>query len=138
LVSPAFAGAWGSGSFENDDALDWIASLEHAKDASVLATALSAVNPKSDYVQAPDCSVALAAAEVVAAAHGQPSKTLPVEASAWLKRVHPTGSELTGRAQNAVAFCRDSQNSELRQLWAESNDYQAWLADTAGLLARLK
>lgn len=29
LVAPnAFAGAWGVGSFDNDDALDWIAELE--------------------------------------------------------------------------------------------------------------
>jgi hypothetical protein len=139
VTSQAFAGAWGFGSFENDDALDWVSELERASGPKVLADALRDINPGSKYVEAPDCSVALAAAETVAAAHGRASKGLPGEASAWLKRVKPVvGAELVERARTAVTFCRDDENSELRQLWAASKDFQAWLADTANLLSRLE
>lgn len=134
----AFAGAWGAGSFDNDDALDWISELEQAASPSVLFLAFTGVSSESDYVEAPRCSAALAAAEVVAAAQGRPSKALPNEVRRWLKRVRPTiGAELVRNARGAVSFCRDSQNSELRQLWAESEDFQAWLAGTASLLSRL-
>lgn len=139
FTSAAFAGAWGLASFDNDDAMDWVASLEQADDLSVLDAAFSSVDPNSKYVEAPECSMALAAAEVVAAARGQPAKDLPAEAVAWLKRERPTiGPELVKRARNSVTFCRESENSELRQLWAESKQYQAWLKDTEQLLARLK
>jgi hypothetical protein len=139
VASSAFAGAWGIGSFDNDDALDWLSELEAAASPAVLTAALSGIDAKAKYVEAPDCSIALASAEVVAAAHGRPSKTLPAEATAWLKRVRPSISpELLQQARTAVAFCRDHANSELRQLWADSKDFQGWLADTADLSSRLK
>lgn len=139
VVSSAMAGAWGVGSFDNDDALDWTGELERAASPSVLTAALGGINPKSKYVEAPECAAALAAAEVVAAAHGRPSKAFPVEATAWLKRVRPTiGPDLVQQARTAVTFCRDSANSELRQLWMDSKDFQAWLADTANLVTRLE
>ena len=139
VASSAVAGAWGIGSFDNDDALDWLSELEEAPNAALLTATLSGIDPRSEYVEAPDCSVALAAAEVVAAAHGRPSKSLPAEAIAWLKRVHPSiAPELIQQARTAVTFCRDDANSELRQLWADSKDFPAWLTDTASLLSRLK
>lgn len=139
VASVAFAGAWGVGPFDNDDALDWVAELERAASPKVLISALSEIGPKSQYVEAPECSIALAAAEVVAAAHGRPSKTLPAEVTAWIGRVRPViEPELFAHARTAVAFCRDNAQSELRQLWSESKEFQVWLADTADLLARLK
>jgi hypothetical protein len=101
--------------------------------------ALSGINPAANYVEAPECSAALAAAEVVAAAYGKPSKALPAGARTWIRRVRPAvNADVLKMARTAVGFCRDGKNSELRQLWAESKDYQEWLADTASLLSRLK
>lgn len=139
VASSAIAGAWGIGSFDNDDALDWISELEQANSPAALTAPLGGIDAKSKYVEAPDCAMALAAAEVIAAAHGRPSKALPAEATQWLKRVHPTiGPALVQQAHTTVTLCRDAANSELRQLWADSKDFQAWLADTANLLSRLE
>src|SRR5215510_10818731 len=128
VASSAVAGTWQIGSFENDDAADWISELEQADGPSVLTATLRGVDSKAKFVEAPDCAMALAAAEVIAAARGRPSKALPAEVDAWLKRVRPSvGPELVQQARTAVAFCRDNANSELRQLWMDSKDFPAWL-----------
>jgi hypothetical protein len=136
LVSPClFAGAWGFKTFENDDALDWLDSLDSHSGSGLLMTALRAAK----YLEAPQCSQALAAAEVVAAAHGKASNTLPAAAMHWVQRVKPTVTpEMLTTARSAVDGCRNSEHSELRALWLESKQSAAWLAETASLRARLE
>ena len=56
-------GAWGSGPFENDDACDWLDELADSGVAA-LREAL-ALADAADYLEAPDGSVVVAAAEVV-------------------------------------------------------------------------
>jgi hypothetical protein len=138
-VPCALAGAWGFHSFENDDALDWAADLDHASGPQLLASTFRKIDARAKYIEAPDCSLAVAAAEVVAAARGHPATTMPSEVSAWINRVHPTVSaDLLAAARTAVAACRDGRNSELRELWQGSKDAKSWLNDTANLLHRLK
>jgi len=133
----ALAGAWGFGSFENDDALDWVADLERASGLQLIDSTLRHIDTKAKSIEAPDCS--LAASEVVAAARGSPAKTVPSEVSAWITRVHPiVSAELLAAARSAVAACRDGRHSELRELWQDSKDARSWLNDTANLLQRLK
>jgi hypothetical protein len=135
----AFAGAWGFSPFENDDALDWVADLEETSGPQYLADTFLQIDAKAKYIEAPDCSFALAAAEVVAATRGHPTTTIPPEVSRWVKRVQPTVSDdLVAAARSAVATCRDGRNSELRELWQDSKDAKSWLEDTDNLLRRLK
>src|SRR2546430_16610875 len=69
LTGTAYAGAWGDGNFENDDALDWVADcVKSATPVPVSAAIDGAV--RSKYIEAPEGSAAVAAAEVVAAALG--------------------------------------------------------------------
>jgi len=134
----AWAGAWGFGSFENDDALDWVSELERVSGPQILVAALHSIDPKAKYIDAPDCAVALAAAEVVAAARGHPVAALPAEVTRWIVRTRPrVDTDLLAMARSAVTACRDGKNSELRDLWLEG-DGKAWLDDSAKLLARLK
>ena len=79
-------GAWGSGSFKNDDAMDWVWTLEGDTDGSVLRATLTPVAETSpdDYLEAPDACCALAAAEVVAAGSGTPAIGLPEEVNRWV------------------------------------------------------
>jgi hypothetical protein len=67
-------GAWGFQAFENDDALDWLEELE-VGGAEVVRQGLNAV--ADGYIEAPDGSVAVAAAEITAAAQGIPHGDLP-------------------------------------------------------------
>ena len=129
-------GAWGLESFENDDAMDWVAELQRE---GLLATggALQAVvELADDYLEAPVCSEGLAAAEVIAALHGRPASSLPDEVLEWVRR-YPgdPGPELTRDARIAVdAILR---KSELRELWEESDEFAGWQRSVADLQSRL-
>ena len=138
-VRCAMAGAWGVSSFKNDDALDWVADLRHAVESQLLDSTLQRIDAKAKYVEAPDCAVALAAAEVIAAALGHPAKTVPSEVTEWIRQVRPRINEvLLAKARSAVTVCRDGKNSELRELWKDSRTEKDWLNDTSELLQRLK
>lgn len=80
----ASAGAWESGSFDNDDAMDWVAMCVRSKGASAVGKTLEA-SLKPAYLEAPEASEAIAAAEVVAAARGKPNSKLPSTLATWLQ-----------------------------------------------------
>jgi hypothetical protein len=82
-------GAWGSGSFENDDASDWLGAFCDAPDKELISDALSTVAEMDadEYLEAPDCSVALAAAEVVAALKDPPNPDMPDDAKECIAKL---------------------------------------------------
>lgn len=125
-------GAWGAGTFDNDDALDWLDDLvDGASDAIRLA--LEATD--AEQLEAPDASSALAAAEVVAAALGHPAAELPGEVSDWLEQNGTkSAAALAPLARQAVERVR--QNSELKDLWEEA-DPSEWTAALDDLRKRL-
>jgi hypothetical protein len=140
LVAPllAQAGAWGPDSFENDDALDWVGDCADGKSQSAVRAAFAAVMQGS-YVQAPDASAAVAAAEVVAAVVGRPHPSPPTELAKCIKRNSTQElRSLLPEAQRALARIRDPKVSELSQLWADtkSNDWSRAIADLEARLAR--
>ena len=129
-------GAWSHTSFGNDDASDFIYEVEE-DGAPAVANAFEVVNHLSadDYLEAPDASVALAAAELVAAAGGQPPANFPEQAAAVVSRIS-NHRALRGDALSAVK--RVLKNSELRELWSEAEDFDKWRAEVEGLIERLK
>jgi hypothetical protein len=132
-------GTWGTGTFENDGASDWVYDLEEAKaPASFLAETLkSGLN--EEYLESTDASNALAAAEVVAALLGHPAANLPQSVTSWLS--NHAGLELPPdlREQAVAAVDRaHSPPSELLELWEESGEMENWLAGLTNLEARLK
>ena len=133
-------GAWGTESFDNDAAMDWVAELEAATDLRAVADALGAA-ASEEYLDADVGSVGLAAAEVVAALRGRPAAELPEEVAAWVEghRVPPDAA-LLGAAVRAVdAIAGEPERSELRELWDEAadDDRAAWRAAVADLRDRL-
>ncbi len=76
------------------------------------------------YLEAPDCSAALAAAEVVAAAAGRPGADLPEEVRTWVA-AHgmQIPSDLAALSHRAID--RITQESELRELWDETEQADA-------------
>jgi hypothetical protein len=115
----AYAGAWGDGSFENDDALDWVAECTRSRDIIPVRRALESVLNVS-YIEAPQASEAIAASEVVAASLGKPSPKLPPELKTWLRHQRLAQiSQLAPLAKKALARIRDPKISELWQLWSE-------------------
>lgn len=128
-------GAWGAGSFENDDAMDFVAELEDAGLEPVEAALQKVLDAEA--IEAPDASVALAAAEAMAVLRNRPAENLPPEVLEWAKigrrlRLTPAFFE---KAKSAVQRVKDS--SELKELWDESGDAAEWQAKVDDLLARL-
>jgi hypothetical protein len=130
-------GAWDFGPFDNDDASDWLYELEESSSTSAIAAALNIVTDSGDeYLEAPDCSNALAAAEIVAALRGRPIAKLPDNAKAWVdahKEIE--ASFLVPLAQAAIQRIRT--NSELKELWDESDEAPKWYATLDDVSSRL-
>jgi hypothetical protein len=110
--------------------------LEEANDLELVrGTLLPAADPDG-YLEAPTCSMALAAAEVVAALAGRPAPDLPEEVRTWVAAhrltVTPDLRALSLRALDQVAA-----DSELKELWAESEESGAWIDGLQELRSRL-
>jgi hypothetical protein len=131
-------GAWGSGPFDNDDASDWVYELEGADDLSLCRDALEEAALVSGYLDVGEGTKALAAAEVVAAAAGRRGSDLPEDVDAWLDtiRPEPTPDDLA-LARRAVERVKGN-DSELAELWAESDASTEWLGLVDNLLKRLR
>jgi hypothetical protein len=132
-------GTWGTEVFANDDAMDWIAELENTDDISVLERALEGVNGANGHLEAPECSVALAAAEVVATILKKPGPDVPSEVFEWIARV---GRDMPPSLEDDAlrALDRISAESELLDLWEEAGEPElgAWHATIAELRGRLE
>lgn len=126
-------GAWGPGSFDNDDALDWVADLHDDGDVRMISMAFDEADEGE--IELPEAASIIAAAETVAAMNGRPSADLPGEAADWLAANRPRpDAALTARARAAVAAVR--AGSELKELW-EQHDSTGWYAALDDLLHRL-
>jgi Domain of unknown function (DUF4259)/Immunity protein 26 len=134
-------GAWGTGSFENDDALDFVVTLEReglaAIDAALERVAGLGVR---DYLEAPDASFAIAAGEILAAARDGDVSRLPEAAQNWLDgRADGLASPaLLALARRSVE--RVLQQSELKDLWEEGDadgQSEAWSNGVRALVTRL-
>jgi hypothetical protein len=131
-------GAWGADSFENDDACDWLADFCDDPNNESIVTALSTVSEMdtADYLEAPECSIGIAAAEVVAAQKGTPNPNLDNNAKECVAKLEIEANlGLVSLALKALE--RIKTNSELKELWDESESPGEWYQAVANLEARL-
>lgn len=139
-------GAWGGGTFANDDAADWAGELvdggstEHVRGALTVA----AERPGDEYLESPEGSEALVAAEMVAAARGKPvAADAYSEAALTWAREHPDigTADWVTLAQRAVSRVL-APESELRELWrdddgADPDAAREWTGAVEDLQSRL-
>jgi hypothetical protein len=127
-------GAWGYLPFENDDALDWLDELE-AGGADVVRRAL--VKAGDGYVEAPEGSVAIAAAEITSACQGNPPGELPENVATWVT-AHGAelGAEEVELALEAVGRVA-GEESELAELWDDADEPE-WRESIEDLSERLR
>jgi hypothetical protein len=128
-------GAWGVGNFDNDDAADWAYELTESVGTDVLTTALEEAGSVG-YLEAPVACIALAAAEVVAALLGNPGKALPDEMRKWVA-VNDVEVEHDLLSLARAAVERVKEDSELRELWQDSDQYAQWRSLQDDLIKRL-
>ena len=131
-------GAWGIGIFENDDASDWLYTLVEEEGVDALRPTLMAAADlfgiTEEMLEEPAGSEALAAAEVVAALLGKTSLNLPEQVLEWVQGKE-FGPELAFVALKAVKVVLT--NSELKELWEESDYFNAWMSIVNSLRERL-
>ena len=132
-------GAWGSGSFENDTALDWAAGVASLDDVRATFDRLEVdAGPAGDLIDADLACELIAAAETVAMLMGRASADFPEDLRARLEGAGAPDDRLYHRARDAV--CRVLRNSELAELWAEGAGDPAdneWHVAITGLVDRL-
>lgn len=134
-------GAWSHEPFGNDTANDWAYGLEETTDTALIEEALDKVlAAKSEYLEAPDAEEAIAAVEVVAKMLGRGTQTdaYTEKVDKWILDLSIKPSESL-KAKSALALKRIlSADSELNELWSESEDASEWQASVHRLLAAVE
>ncbi|MFC5453025.1 DUF4259 domain-containing protein [Paenibacillus aestuarii] len=129
-------GAWGTKSFDNDDALDWVGDLLDSEGHEFLKKTLELVGHEQ-YLDACEASQAIAAAEVVAALIGRPSEDLSEELIEWLDSQKDFDKILVEVSRKALKRVL-GDDSELKDLWEESDCYEEWRGQIKELEGRLQ
>jgi Domain of unknown function (DUF4259) len=129
-------GIWGSGIFDNDDAMDFVEQLVPLRNISSLRNALYKVVEPQHYLELPECCIALAAIELIAAMKNKNYSLLPEFARTWAIDMNfSINAQLIGLAQNAIQAI--TTESELQNLWSKSDIYNDWIEVIVGLTERL-
>ena len=134
-IQEGFVGAWGTGSFENDDAADWVAGLGTIEPDDLTKILVQAADDPA-YLEAPAASAAVAAGEVVAALNGSAAEGAPAAIVDWAKK-YPQALTPELRAVAVRALERVRRNSELKDLWLEADGLNEWIAAIRELQGRL-
>jgi hypothetical protein len=130
---------WGSGSFENEDAQNFLGRLNLLGMDDLREILARAAD--RDYVEAPESGVVVAAAEVVAALAASAkdetaSSSTPRQIFDWVSKCETkVPPDLVDLARAAVEKVRTS--SELKDLWLEADGLNEWSAALRDLEARL-
>ncbi|MEM6483662.1 MAG: DUF4259 domain-containing protein [Pseudomonadota bacterium] len=128
-------GAFGAGTSDNDDALDFLEVLVESDDSGTLIAALDEALA-ADYLEMPEASAALVAAEALAAKNLRPVGDLPPDLAAWVQRSRFLLTEpLLSKAIKAVS--RVGSDSELNDEWSASDAPGEWHAALSDLKERL-
>ncbi|MBP3965508.1 DUF4259 domain-containing protein [Paenibacillus lignilyticus] len=133
-------GAWGTGIFENDDVLDWKAELLDSEGLEMIAETLETVMDE-EYIEVDLASNTLGAIEILAALQGKPGEELKrdsgevEELKEWIEQHQGQGKSLLPLAKKAIKKIK--KDSELKELWEESEDHEAWLHVIKDLESRL-
>ena len=130
-------GAWSHEPFGNDTANDWAYDLEETKDMSHIEAALDRVLEQgSDYLEAPNAEEAVGAIEVLAKllGRGTQSDTYTEKVDVWVKSIAQKPSPALLQKARKVIERVLAEDSELLELWQDSEDFKEWQESMAKLL----
>lgn len=119
----------GHAPFDNDDARDFLADLtESPQPAEDLRDALATGAVDEGYLEAPDGSVAIAAAAIVAVLMDGRIEGVSADQAARMSELGLTQTEAEALAPEALAALDRvvAAGSELAELWAEEGEASAW------------
>lgn len=134
-------GAWDHTTFGNDDACDWGGDLRSCEDLSLVEQTLGRVNDTGDeYLEAPESSQAIAAAEVLARLQGHFGirNAYTESVDEWVAaHPSPVPTALARKAHAALDRIL-TRPSELLELWEESDDFESWKGTITELKSRIQ
>jgi len=129
-------GTWGYGNFDNDSAVDWLMDFAEESSEAKIRSAFNMIEDSDGIAESMDCEEALVAAEVVAQLCGSTSEDFPEEE---LEIINSSGfkcsPDLTVIAIEIIRKIK--QNSELKELWDDSEEAGFWLEAVNELEQRL-
>jgi hypothetical protein len=122
-------GAWDHSNFGNDTAHDFAYEATE-QGMEKIKTAIRAASEcgEEEFLDSDECCEALAAIEFIATAKGKMAEDFPENAEEWLagKDVSElTSPDLIRESQKAIA--RIKSNSELKELWKETEHFNDWV-----------
>ena len=123
-------GTWSHESFGNDTANDWAYELEDATDFAVIEAALQ-VALDEEYLDADLAMEAIAAVEVIAKrlGKGTQSDVYTEKVDQWLETISEQPSDDLLSLAKRVLERIVADDSELKELWLESDEYELWLGN---------
>lgn len=125
-------GTWSHESFGNDTANDWAYELEDATDFSVIEAVLQvALDEGDEYLDADLAMEAIAAVEVIAKrlGKGTQSDVYTEKVDQWLETISEQPSDGLLSLAKRVLERIVADDSELKELWLESDEYELWLGN---------
>ena len=125
-------GTWSHESFGNDTANDWAYELEDATDFVVIEAALQvALDEGDEYLDADLAMEAIAAVEVIAKrlGEGTQSDVYTEKVDQWLETISEQPSDDLLSLAKRVLERIVADDSELKELWLESDEYELWLGN---------
>jgi len=130
--------AWGTGSFENDEATDWATELEEANDFTLVEEAFAAVEESEEFLDADTGCIAIAAAELVASSLGNPGDHEGETGEALEGFIERVGQPAPDKLRETALKVLDAvmgEESELSDIWEVG---AGWRASIRDLQARLQ
>lgn len=130
--------AWGINNFENNVALDWLEELIQSNGSEVKAFMNSFVqhfNPEETTLD--NCFKFLAICELFAIINHNPADDLPSELLDWMERTYVENQKepLEVCAKGLKLILKDS---EIKEMYLDSEYYESWKEIQENLLKRLK
>lgn len=133
-------GAWAIDAMGNDDACDWAYGLDECSDLSLVEETLDKVlSDESEYLESPDACEALAAIEVIARLQGNwgAKNAYSESMDAWVQKTKLVPSKALAEKAHQVIARILADNSELKELWQDSEEFDAWEASVKELAGRV-
>lgn len=128
-------GAWGYGNLENDTVLDWIVELIETDDLNLISEAFKMVL-EDNYLDADTSFIAIGAIEVLAALLNKPlNEIYDEDLELWINQHKGQGKDLLVIAQRALN--KILTESELKELWQETDNYDNWIMTLKELEKRI-
>jgi ABC-type transporter Mla subunit MlaD len=134
-------GTWSVDAFGNDYAQDWAEDLHETSNLDAVEDTLNTVLDSGAELEAPFAAEALAAIEVLARLQGKggPQTEDSAAIDEWVEARKAKAKPRADLAEKALRAIEriTAPDSELRQLWEESEHYADWCASVEDLRTRL-